>query len=68
MDSKSIRVLPANRTQYPSLSFPNFGRSDVLSETWNIGMNFRDELMLELKIWETTLVLGEMNFIPICWV
>jgi hypothetical protein len=32
------------KTQYPSLSFPNFGRSDVLSETWNIGMNFRDEL------------------------
>jgi hypothetical protein len=53
-------------TQYPSLSFPNFGRSDILSETWNIGMNFRDGLMLELKIWETALVLGELNFVPIC--
>jgi hypothetical protein len=31
-------------------------------------MNFRDELMLELKIWETTLVLGELNFVPICQV
>jgi hypothetical protein len=49
-----------------SLSFPNFGRSDVLSETWNIGMNFRDELMLELKIWETALVPGKLNFVPIC--
>jgi hypothetical protein len=29
-------------------------------------MNFRDELMLELKIWETALVLGELNFVPIC--
>jgi hypothetical protein len=46
------------KTQYPSLSFPNFGRSDVLSETWNIGMNFWDELMLELKIWETALGAG----------
>jgi hypothetical protein len=54
------------KTQYPSPSFPNFGRSDVLSETWNIGMNFRDELMLELKIWETALVLGELNFVLIC--
>jgi hypothetical protein len=51
------------KTQYPSLHFPNFGRSDVLSETWNIRMNFRDELMLELKIWETALVLGELNFV-----
>jgi hypothetical protein len=29
-------------------------------------MNFRDELMLELKIWETALVLDELNFVPIC--
>jgi hypothetical protein len=29
-------------------------------------MNFRDELMLELKIWEPALVLGELNFVPIC--
>jgi hypothetical protein len=56
----------ATKTQYPSLSFPNLGRSDVLSETWNIGMNLRDELMLELKIWKTALVLGELNFVPIC--
>jgi hypothetical protein len=53
-------------TQCPSLSFPNFRRSGVLSETWNIGMNFRDELMLELKIWETALALGELNFVLIC--
>jgi hypothetical protein len=53
------------KTKCPSLSFPIFGRSDVLSETWNIGMNFRDELMLELKIWKTVLVLGEPNFVPI---
>jgi hypothetical protein len=56
------------KTQYPSLSFSNFGRSDILSETWNIRMNFRDELILELKILKTALVLGEMNFVPICWV
>jgi hypothetical protein len=29
-------------------------------------MNFRDELMLELKFWETALVLGKLNFVPIC--
>jgi hypothetical protein len=28
-------------------------------------MNFRDELMLDLKIWETALVLGELNVVPI---
>jgi hypothetical protein len=28
-------------------------------------MSFRDELMLELKIWETALVLGELNHVPI---
>jgi hypothetical protein len=54
------------KTQYPLLSFPNFGRSDILSENWNIGMNFRDELMLELKIWKAALVLGEPNFVLIC--
>jgi hypothetical protein len=56
------------KTQCPSLSFPNFGRSDILFEAWNIRMNFRDELILELKILKTALVLGEMNFVPICWV
>jgi hypothetical protein len=56
------------KAQYLSLSFPNLGRSDVLSETWNIGMNFRDELMLELKNWETALVLDKLNFVPICQV
>jgi hypothetical protein len=29
-------------------------------------MNFWDELMLELKIWETALALGELNFVLIC--
>jgi hypothetical protein len=51
------------KTKYPSIRFPNFGMSDVLWETWNMGMNFRDELILEPKIRETALVLGEPNFV-----
>jgi hypothetical protein len=50
------------QTKYPSTSFPNFGMSDVLSEACNIGMDFWDELMLELTIRETAFLLGELNF------